>query len=86
MPSGIPSERVMEIQAALSKLGYYEEEPTGQWDENTVEAMKRFQTASRLPATGLPSARALKRLGVSKNSNDGYSVPVKSVSQNDKKP
>jgi N-acetylmuramoyl-L-alanine amidase len=86
MPSGIPTERVIEIQTALSRIGYYEGPPSGQWDEMTVEAMKQFQVANRLAATGLPSASTLKKLGVSKTSNDGYSVPVKSVSQDDKKP
>jgi hypothetical protein len=39
--------------------------------------MKRFQGDNRLSATGLPSAHTLKRLGVSKRSNDGYAIPVK---------
>jgi peptidoglycan hydrolase-like protein with peptidoglycan-binding domain len=86
MPSGIPTERVIEIQTALSKKGYYQGTPSGEWDDATTEALKQFQSANRLPATGLPSAFTLKKLGVSKTSNDGYSIPVKSVSQNDNKP
>jgi hypothetical protein len=39
--------------------------------------MKRFQTERGLPATGVPSAITLKALGVAKNTNDGYSTPVK---------
>ena len=49
------------------------------------EAMKQFQGANRLPTTGLPSAHTLKRLGVAKRSNDGYAVPIKSVSEGEKK-
>jgi hypothetical protein len=86
IPSGIPTERVIEIQTALGKMGYYEGPPSGQWDENTTEAMKQFQAASGLATTGLPSAFTLKKLGVPKTSRDGYSVPIKSVSRNDKKP
>ena len=78
--TGIPAERVTEIQKALIKLGYLSGQPSGQYDDDTVEAMKQFQSASQLPATGLPSAHALKRLGVSKRSADGYAVPVKSSS------
>lgn len=86
IPGGIPTERIIEIQTALARMGYYEGPPSGQWDESTTEAMKQFQAASGLATTGLPSAFTLKKLGVSKTSGDGYSVPVKSVSQNDKRP
>jgi hypothetical protein len=51
----------------------------------TVQAMKQFQNENKLPDTGLPSAHALKRLGVSKRSNDGYAVPVKNLSEGGKK-
>ena len=47
--------------------------------------MKEFQAANNLPASGNPSALSLKKLGVSKTSNDGYAVPVKSVSVSEKK-
>jgi hypothetical protein len=83
--SGISPERVTEIQQALIKSGYLEGEATGQYDENTVQAMKQFQAASGLSKTGTPSAATLKKLGVSKRSNDGYAVPVKSVSESEKR-
>ena len=86
MASGISSERASEIQEALIKQGYLEGPASGQYDEKTSEAMKQFQAANKLPTTGLPSAHTLKRLGVSKRSNDGYAVPVKSVSVGEKKP
>lgn len=74
--AGIPTERVTEIQSALIKFGYLEGPPSGQYNDATVAAMKQFQTDNKLTATGLPSAHSLKRLGVSKRSNDGYSAPV----------
>lgn len=82
--SGIPAERVTEIQNALIKAGYMDGPASGQYDETTIEAMKQFQAANRLPQTGLPSAPALKKLGVSKRSNDGYAVPVTRVSESEK--
>ncbi len=82
---GIPTERVTEIQNALIKAGYLDGPASGQYDDATTEAMKEFQAANGLPQTGLPSAIALKRLGVPKRSNDGYAVPVNSVSETDKK-
>jgi hypothetical protein len=81
--TGIPTERVTEIQKALIKLGYLSGDPSGQYDDDTVQAMKQFQTANQLTATGLPSAHALKRLGVPKRSSDSYAVPVKSGGQSE---
>jgi murein L,D-transpeptidase YcbB/YkuD len=82
---GISPERVTEIQHALMKAGYLQGEATGQYDESTVQAMKQFQEASGLRASGTPTAATLKKLGVSKRSNDGYAVPVTSVSESEKK-
>lgn len=83
--SGISPERVTEIQHALIKAGYMEGAATGQYDEITVQAMKQFQAANGIPETGTPSAASLKKLGVPKRSNDGYAVPVNSVSESDKR-
>lgn len=83
--TGIPSERVIEIQDSLIKRGYLAGPASGQYDEATVQAMKQFQNENKLPDTGLPSAHTLKRLGVSKRSNDGYAVPVKNLSESGKK-
>jgi len=82
---GISTERVTEIQSALIKAGYLDGPASGQYDEPTIDGMKKFQARNGLPATGMPSAPALKKLGVSKRSNDGYAVPVTSVSENKKK-
>ena len=82
---GIPAERATEIQGALIKSGYMNGPASGVYDEATIEAMKKFQAANGMSQTGLPSAALLKKLGVPKRSNDGYAVPVNSVSQTDKK-
>jgi hypothetical protein len=82
---GIPAERVTEIQNALIKAGYLNAPASGQYDDATIDAMKQFQAANGLSQTGLPSATLLKKLGVPKRSNDGYAVPVNSVSQTEKK-
>lgn len=86
LASGIPPQRVSEIQEALVKQGYLVGPASGQYDENTVQAMKQFQGANKLPTTGMPSAHTLKRLGVAKRGSDGYAVPIKSVAEGDKKP
>lgn len=82
---GIPAERVTQIQNALIKAGYLDGPASGLYDDATIGAMKEFQSSNGLSQTGLPSARLLKKLGVPKGSNDGYAVPVKKVSETDKK-
>jgi hypothetical protein len=84
--SGIPTERVTEIQNALIKGGYLSGPASGQYDEATSSAMRRFQSANGMQATGSPSAASLKRLGVAKGSNDGYAVPIKSATQRETPP
>lgn len=79
----MPPERATEIQNALIKRGYLDGPPSGQWDDNSVDAMKQFQYDNGFPTTGQPSALALKRLGVSKRPQDGYAVPVSSVADKD---
>jgi hypothetical protein len=82
---GIPAERVTEIQNALIKAGYLQGPASGQYDDDTIQAMKQFQAANRIAGSGMPSASTLKKLGVPKRSNDGYAMPVNRISENDKK-
>jgi peptidoglycan hydrolase-like protein with peptidoglycan-binding domain len=57
-------QRVEEIQRALIQAGYLHEEPTGKWDDQTRSAMRRYQTNHGFPATGLPEAKSLMKLGL----------------------
>jgi peptidoglycan hydrolase-like protein with peptidoglycan-binding domain len=82
---GIPQERITEIQTALIKTGFLDGPASGLYDDATIDAIKQYQAQNGMPQTGLPSARFLKRLGVSKRSNDGYAVPVNAVSESEKK-
>ena len=82
---GIPAERVTQIQNALIKAGYMDGPASGLYDDVTIDAMKQFQAKNGMSQTGLPSAPLLKKLGVPKGSNDGYAVPVNSVSETEKK-
>jgi hypothetical protein len=58
------SERIGEIQQALVKSGYLSGEPTGRWDDQTREAMRRYQADNGFPVTGLPEAKSLMKLGL----------------------
>jgi peptidoglycan hydrolase-like protein with peptidoglycan-binding domain len=82
--SGIPADRVTEIQTALIKLGYLEGPANGEYNEATIQAVREFQADNSLPQTGMPSAHFLKKLGVARTSNDGYAVPVKKAIESEK--
>lgn len=60
----IDESRALQIQQALKQRGFYAGEMTGIYDQATFEAMRRFQTQEKIPATGYPTAHALKRLGL----------------------
>ena len=60
----ISQQRIFEIQYELAKRGFYTAEPNGLYDDATVASMWEFQKNYGLPATGYPTAHALKRLGL----------------------
>jgi peptidoglycan hydrolase-like protein with peptidoglycan-binding domain len=57
-------ERIQEIQQALVQTGYLNAQPNGRWDEQTREAMRRYQADHGFPVTGLPEAKTLMKLGL----------------------
>jgi peptidoglycan hydrolase-like protein with peptidoglycan-binding domain len=57
-------ERTSEIQSALSRGGYYQGDPNGKWDSNTVAAVQKFQSANGIEANGKLDAPTLQRLGL----------------------
>ena len=58
------ADRISEIQTALSRGGYYQGDPTGKWDGNTVAAMQKFQSANGIDANGKIDAPTLQKLGL----------------------
>lgn len=56
--------RVIQIQQALTSKGFYSGETSGNYDDATIDAMRRFQSSNKIAATGYPTAHALKRLGL----------------------
>ena|SRR5208282_723636 len=57
-------ERISEIQSALARNGYYQGEPNGKWDSNTIGSMQKFQSDHGLDATGKLDALSLQKLGL----------------------
>src|ERR1700685_1706963 len=56
--------RISEIQSALARNGYYQGQPNGKWDSNTVAAMQKFQSGNGLEASGKLNALSLQKLGL----------------------
>lgn len=61
-PYDIPGE-VRALQELLAVLGHYDQEPTGQWDDETSRALEAFQAAEGLPVTGELDDATLEALG-----------------------
>jgi len=64
LPKGPTADRTEQIQSALARGGYYSGDPTGKWDSNTTESLRRFQSANGLPPTGKLDALSLQKMGL----------------------
>lgn len=73
------SERISEIQEALTKDGSYSGKPNGKWDDSTVDAMKKFQESHGLNPSGKLDAKTLQRLGLG-SQTAGAAAPQPPVS------
>jgi peptidoglycan hydrolase-like protein with peptidoglycan-binding domain len=58
------ADRITEIQTALARGGYYQGDPSGKWDSNTVAAVEKFQSAHGIDADGKLDAPTLQKLGL----------------------
>ena len=68
-------ERYQQIQQALAEKGYFKGEPNGQWNDDSVEALKRFQTDRNLPTQdGKINSLTLIGLGLGPK-HDGSTAP-----------
>jgi hypothetical protein len=62
--SGPTPERYKEIQEALISKGYMQGPATGAWDQNSMDAMRKFQSDQKQDPTGKVTAKALIDLGL----------------------
>jgi peptidoglycan hydrolase-like protein with peptidoglycan-binding domain len=58
------TDRIQEIQSALAREGYYKGDPSGKWDEDTQDAMRRFQEEHNMSGSGKLDALSLQKLGL----------------------
>ncbi len=75
-------ERYVQIQQALLARGYFKGQADGGWNDESVDALKRFQTDQKLEADGKINALTLTGLGLGPK-HDGTSassVPLSATS------
>lgn len=68
------STRYAEIQKALADRGYFKGEANGQWGDDSVDALKRFQADQKLDNTGKIDSLTLIGLGLGPK-HDGSLAP-----------
>jgi len=68
-------DRYQEIQKALADRGYFKGQVNGQWGDDSVDALKRFQTDQKLPDDGKINAPTLIGLGLGPK-HDGAVAPA----------
>ena len=69
-------ERYAEIQRALADRGYFKGEPNGEWKDDSIDALKRFQADQKLPDDGKISALTLTGLGLGPRHDGSTAVTV----------
>ena len=61
------TERYQQIQQALAQKGYFKGEANGQWNDDSVAALKQFQTEQKINNDGKISSLSLIGLGLGPN-------------------
>ena len=81
-------ERYQQIQRALADRGYFKGQADGNWNDDSVDALKRFQTDLKLDSDGKINALTLTGLGLGPK-HDGTSagtVPLSATESNASNP
>lgn len=69
-------ERYQEIQKALADRGYFKGEVNGQWGDDSVDALKRFQADQKLPNDGKINSLSLIGLGLGPKHDGSTTLPA----------
>ena len=56
------ADQIKQAQDALTKGGYYKGKATGKWDRATARALRAWQKANKMPATGRLTQEILTKL------------------------
>lgn len=71
---GIDSKRTSAIQTALISRNYLTGQPSGEWDADTEAAMQKFQGDNGWQTKLMPDSRALIKLGLGPDGDDGTAI------------
>jgi hypothetical protein len=71
----IDEQRTREIQAALIREKYMEGEPSGEWDQQTKNALTKYQADHGWQIKSLPDSRALIALGLGPKNDSAATLP-----------
>jgi peptidoglycan hydrolase-like protein with peptidoglycan-binding domain len=66
---GVQSETVLQVQVQLHQLGFYDGPLDGKFDVSTEDALRRYQYANHLPASGKIDDLTLAKLGQGDQTN-----------------
>jgi hypothetical protein len=67
--------RYQDIQKALQERGYFKGQPTGEWKDDSTDALKRFQADQKLPNDGKINSLTLIGLGLGPKHDGGPLTP-----------
>jgi peptidoglycan hydrolase-like protein with peptidoglycan-binding domain len=70
------SERLRHVQTALIERGYLQGEATGQWNAQSVEALKKFEADQKVRVDGKIDSKMLIALGLGPKYDSNLSLPV----------
>ena len=69
-------QRYQEIQKALADRGYFKGTVNGEWGDDSVDALKRFQADQKLPDDGKINSLSLTGLGLGPKHNGSSVTPA----------
>ena len=72
-------DRIREIQTALNREGALNGQPTGKWDNASIDAMRKFQELHGLNPNGKIDAATLNKLGLGSDTA-GRGAPIPTAS------
>jgi len=79
-------ERYKEIQQALASKGYLSGEPSGAWNQDSADAMRRFQQDQNINASGKIDSLSLIALGLGPKRGPTPAAPVHSEQKTENTP
>ena len=62
--NNMTTDTITKLQRALNKAGYYQRQPTGKFDDDTLAAVNVYERANNLPIDGYLNIETANALGI----------------------